>query len=123
MRKEEAHNGQVMQIKRVLAQMHLKKSEIERDLENSINNEKKFREITDKGGRNGKRNKEALKKVIQENEDLKNTLEALNLGVCGLVKELNGVLGEEVKERMIEYGFEDSQLRTSRRKKLSGIIG
>lgn len=127
-KKQEIHNGQVMQMKRVLTQMHLKKAEAERELEHSVHNEKKIKEVNGKSMKSIKRKKtgnEALRKVIQENEDLKDKLEVLHLSVNELVRDVSMVLKSEVKDRdghRNDDGLEESQLRTSRRKKLSGII-
>jgi hypothetical protein len=126
-RRDEIHNGQVKQVKRVIAQITLKKSETERDLESSVVNERKLKEIFEKNGKGVKslnevkKNKMALKKVMQENEDLKDTLEAINLNVGNLLKDMGGVMGYEDNHADQESGLEESQLRTSRRKKLSGL--
>lgn len=119
-RKAELHNGQVQQMKRVLTQMNLKKAETEKGVNNSGNYEKRV-----KSGMNGKdrRGNETLRKLVQENEDLKDTLEALNISVNGLVKEVSEVLRSKARGEGGDEGLEESQLRTSRRKKLSGLIG
>ena len=125
-RRGEAHNGQVRQTKRVIAQIQMKKSETEREFESSLCNERKLKESQEKPSKlksasDSKKSRESLKKLMQENDDLKNTLEALSNNVSILLKEMGGVLGfdEQVLEQ--ENGLEDSGLRTSRRKKLSGL--
>ena len=123
-RKGEIHNGKVQQMKRVLTQMHLKKTEMEKEVDGLANFEKKLKIV--KNGKN-KRGNEVFRKLVQENEDLKDTLEALNIRVNGLVKEVSEVLRSKGRAGAApgggDEGLEESQMRTSRRKKLSGLIG
>ena len=115
-KRDEAHNEQVKQIKRIIAQVQMKKLENE----NSLSSERKHKESQEKSsklktGSDSKKSIESLKKLTQENDDLKNTLEALSKNISILLQEMGGVLDFEDQEN----GLEESGFRTSRRKKLS----
>ena len=121
-KRDEAHNEQVKQIKRIMERVQMKKIDNEKNLESSLCTERKQKESQEKPqklktGRDSKKSIESLKKLTRENENLKDTLEALSKNASILLNEMAEVLNFDDQENH----FEDSGLRTSPRKKFSGL--
>lgn len=126
-RREEAHLSQIGQMNKALTQILNKQAEVEKAISHIVSREKQYKDTIEDLTKTPllensdlQRYELVLKELENENQKLRDKLEAVENNVSGFIKEMGNLLeNEEVSTPSDDDGLGDSQGRSTRKKKSS----